>query len=398
MTRAELHTALSQYLYIEDFGMVDIILASILANSMRIGDPVWLTLIGPSSAGKSQLIRPLHLANPNLIHPVDDLTSNTLLSGTLGLEGSLLGRIGEMGILSMDDLTVLFSKNNEQRAEILSQFRMLYDGRFSKSSGARKEPIVWEGYLGMIAGSTPSIYRFFSEVADMGERFLSYRMRAIDTPKAVEFVDQHPYTAKEMNEQIADLFREYLKGIIVSTPKPPDLPSKIKDSIKVTAQNATLLRTPVHVDERSGLIDDFPVSEMPFRVQKQLTSIAQALYAIALNDNPDDNHLPNDLHKALDWTAYSLANDKRRSYFRAVVRLYDDGKEITSRNVSAYTGLHTEIVKRGLDQLTALNIISLKSEDQGTGKKVWDISNLPLAQMVRRIDPLDSIQIHEDFD
>lgn len=398
MTRNELHAQLRELLYIEDMGMVDILMATVVANSLQLGDPVWMTLIGPSSGGKSQIIRPFAGASPKFIHQLDDLTANTLISGTLGLEGSLLGRIGKHGMLSMDDLTVLFSKSPEERSAILSQFRMIYDGRYSKSSGNRKEAMDWRGHIGMIAGSTPSIYRYFSEVADMGERFLSYRMHTIDKHKAVQFVTSHRRTATNLNESIGEIFREYLTDLLQSLPQDPASLPKVHDTTQDTIQNvaehATLLRTPVHVDERTGLVDEFPEPEMPFRVMKQLSSMAQALQCMC---DDTTQPLPDDLTKALEWTAYSLANDKRRAYLRSLVALHDAGTKLTARNVSSATGLHTEIVRKGLDQLQALGIITLQNEEEN--KKEWELSNYGLVEIVRRLDRITiSDEEHDDFE
>jgi hypothetical protein len=386
MTLQEFHTELNKLMYIEDPNLVNVTLGSILANSLQVGDPVWLTIIGPSSGGKSQLIRPFAAAHPKYIHRLDDLTPNTLLSGTLGVDNSLLGQIGKAGIISMDDLTVLFSKNPEQRAEILSQFRMLYDGRFSKSSGNRKEPLLWEGYLGMITGSTPSIYRYFSEVADMGERFISYRMKKIDVHKAVEFVSQSGMTSKELNSRIAAVIGEFLPPLLhtMEGKSKPALSPETLQVIRDAAEHCTLLRTPIHIDERSGLVDEFPEPEMPFRVMKQLTYLATGLQAM----QPDPSApLTKEYHDALEWTAYSLANDKRRAYMSAVVGLEYQGKKITTRNVSAATGLHNDIVTRGMSQLQALGILTL-SHEEDANRREYTITNREMARFVHRLDPV----------
>ena len=380
MTLEQLHTELGKLLYIEDQGMVNIILASIVANSLRIGDPVWLTLIGPSSGGKSQIIRPFARAHPELIHRVDDLTPNTFISGSLGIANSLLGRIGKHAILSMDDLTVLFSKNVEARGEILSQFRMLYDGRFSKSSGNRKEDMLWEGYMGMISGATPSIYRYFAEVADMGERFVSYRMRDYDKHKALAFITANQHTAKNLDEQLSGILGDFIKPLIQDPLLAQHivLSDETKQIISHIAEHCTLLRTPVHIDERSGFVDEFPEPEMPFRVMKQLTYLAQGLQA--LNKGP----LTPELTKALEWVGWSLANDKRRAYIQAITILDYQGKRITAKNVSAITGLHRDVVKKGMDQFQALGIITLDGDD--TGEYVWRLSNRNLRDLSLRLD------------
>lgn len=381
MNLQDFHKELAKLLYIEDEGMFNIILASIVANSLKIGDPVWLTLIGPSSGGKSQFIRPFAKANPSLIHRVDDLTPNTFISGSLGLEHSMLGRIGEHGILSMDDLTVLFSKNSEARGEILSQFRMLYDGSFTKSSGSRKDVMAWNGYMGMISGSTPLIYRFFAEVADMGERFVNYRMKVINKKKAIEFITNNPYTAMELDMEITELIKAFLAPLMAGGHEQYlRLSDEVNTKIADVSDHCTLLRTAVHIDDRNGFVDEFPESEMPFRVMKQLKYLAQALQVM------NKGALTPDLLEAVEWTGWSLANDKRREYLKCCVALDRRSEKITARNISAMTGLHREVVKKGLDHLQSLKIISLYEEDVN-GEYRWKFTNQELKDLTMRIDP-----------
>jgi hypothetical protein len=381
MTYQELHAKLAELLYIEDKGMYDIIIASIIANSQQMGDPVWLTLIGPSSGGKSQIIRPFAKAAPDIIHRVDDMTANTLISGTRGLEGSLLGKIGDFGIISMDDLTVLFSKSPEERGAILSQFRMLYDGRFSKSSGGNKELAPWEGFCGMIAGSTPQIYRVFNDVADMGERFVIYRMRPFDKRKALQHINNNPVPTRELDVKLGEILKEYISGVMGGglDPEMLELDDWVEEEIAMYAEHCSFLRTSVHLDERSGLVDEFPEPEMPMRVMKQLIPLAKSLQVAQQAKLTKDSIIP------LLWVAYSLSNDKRRAYLRTVVGLDLYGKEISSRTVSAVTGLHSEITKKGLDQLQALNIIELSKEDGN--HKVWNLVHRGLRDVVMRVDP-----------
>jgi hypothetical protein len=392
MTLQELHHELSQLLYIEDQNMYNVLLASIVANSMKLGDPVWLTLIGPSSGGKSQIIRPFTKANPNLIYRLDDLTPNTFMSGTLGQEHSLLGRIGPHGILSMDDLTVLFSKNAEARGEILSQFRMIYDGRFSKSSGNRKDSLEWQGYMGMLSGSTPSIYRFFAEVADMGERFVSYRMKNFDKHKAVEFISNNTITAIDIDAAITDVLQRFLTPLISNQDnrQHATLSDETKLTIAEIAEHCTLLRTAVHTDDRTGFVDEFPEPEMPFRVMKQLTYIAQGLQVI--NQGP----LTPQLTQAVEWVGWSLANDKRRAYLKCIVQLDYQGKKITARNISALTGLHKDIVRKGMDQLQALEVVTLDRDDDN-GEYEWYLTHRGLKDVAMRLDPPDLMSTDPDI-
>lgn len=388
MTRQDLHAELSQVLYIEDFNMVDTVIASVLANSQKIGDPVWLTIIGASSAGKSQYIRPLAKSNPALFLQVDDLTSNTLISGN-GANDSLIFKVKDTGILTMDDLTVLQSKNAEDRNAILGQLRMIYDGRMTKATGKSKgEGITWSGHCGFIAGSTPSLYRFFAEAADMGERFINYRMKDLDEDKAVEFVMKSGLSSKQMDEKLKDIYGRYLSSLmpkIKNTQIPVD--TKTTDAIVNIAKAGTRLRTPVIIDEREYFVSEFVVPEMPFRVMKQLDNIAKAFMVMNYAETGSDV-LPDDMRTAIEWVGYSLADDKRRAYFKALIGLEYQGLPCTARNISAYTGLHHTAVERGMSILSAIGVVKMNEAKEGENQtKTWTVTDYRLKEIVKRIDP-----------
>ncbi len=388
MNRHDLHAELSQVLYIEDFNIVDTLLAASLANSQRIGDPVWLTLIGASSAGKSQYIRPLVKANNSLFIQIDDLTSNTLISGN-GESQSLLFKIKSQGIITMDDLTVLFSKNSEDRNAILSQFRMIYDGRMTKATGkSNGEGITWTGHVGMIAGSTPAIYRYLAEAADMGERFVNYRMKDIDEDKAVDFVLRTGLSSRQLDEKIADIYSRYFHDLMPAVQETNiPLDEKTQQAIVEIAKAGTKLRTPVVTDDREHFVSEFPVAEMPFRVMKQLTNLAKGFMVMHYTET-GGTELPDDLRNAIEWVGYSLADDKRRAYFKACIGLEYQGLKATARNISAYTGLHHTAVERGMSILSAIGVVKMNEAKEGENQtRTWEVTDYRLKDIVKRIDP-----------
>lgn len=396
MTRQELHAELSQVLYIEDTNLVDTMIASVLANSQKIGDPVWLTIIGPSSGGKSQYIRPLAKANPDLFLQIDDLTANTLISGN-GAAQSLLFKIKDAGIISMDDLTVLMSKNVEDRNAILGQLRMIYDGRMTKASGkSNGEGITWTGHAGFIAGSTPSIYKFFGEVADMGERFINYRMKGMDEDKAVEFVINSGLSSRDLDEKLKDIYARYFASLM---PKVKDvkipIDAETQQAIIDISKAGTRLRTPVVTDDREHFVSEFPISEMPFRVMKQLNNIAKAFMVMHFAET-GEKVLPTDLRTAIEWIGYSLADDKRRAYFNAVIGLNDQGLKATARNISAYTGLHHTAVERGMSVLSAIGVVKQNEDDGQKKAPAWEVADRRLYKIVKRIDPPKKVE-EEDY-
>jgi hypothetical protein len=373
MTRAEMHKAVSKLLYIEDYGMIDVTLASMVANKLKLGDPVWLLLIGASSGGKSQLLRPIALSDPDNTVRVDDLTENTLISGMNTKETSLLLQLGGRdakehdGTIMVSDLTVLFSKSTESRNAILSQLRMVYDGEMTKYFGNQK-PVTWRGHAGIIAGSTPSVYRHFAQVADMGERFIYYRMKEPDYVKANDFIINNAIPSRELDSKLSDIYSKYLKTVLRVCPTDKQLTTRTKKIIQDIALAGTRFRTPVHVDDRLKVVDEIPTREAPYRVTKQLNNLARALHAMHYVDTKEDE-LPDDLVAILKWCAYSLASDKRRSMYESVV--YMEHK--TLHNVSAYTGLHPDICARDLAELTAIGVIRLL-ETQTRETRRW-VSN-----------------------
>jgi len=382
MTHADFQQQLKELLYLEDMGQYDIILASIVANSLKLGDPVWLTLIGPSSGGKSQIIRPFAKSRGELIHRVDDMTANTFMSGTMAQEDSLLGRIGKHGIICMDDLTVLFSKNPEERQAILSQFRMVYDGRFSKSSGNKKEDLVWEGYMGMIAGSTPAIYRYLNEVADMGERFVIYRMKEFDTDKMLDHILGNQISSRDLDEALSAMLSEFIPLVLNDIDQDLlILDDWVEKEVKFFARQCALMRTPVHIDQYRQMVDEFPQPEVPSRVMNQLLPLAQALQVVI------GKKLDEETIKPILWVAYSLSNDKRRAFLRAVVGLEYYQKQINDKSISAVVGLNSEIVRAGMSQLQALKIIGLSDENVGTN--TYKLLMSDLKKVVMRLDPPD---------
>lgn len=390
MTHSDFHTQLAELLYIEDHGMYDILLSSIVANSLKLGDPVWLTLIGASSAGKSQVIRPFAKSRPAFIHRVDDMTTNTFISATRGTEDSLLGHIGNHGIICMDDLTVLFSKNLEDRSAILSQFRMLYDGRFAKESGGNKILEPWEGYLGMISGSTPQIYRVLNEVADMGERFVIYRMKKFDTDKMLDHILDNPLSSRDLDTALAEMLTGFVTEILSDIdPALLELDDWVEKEIKFYARQCAMVRTPVHIDQFRQLVDEFPEPEVPSRVMKQLLPLAKAMQVVT------GKKLTSETIEPVLWVAYSLSNDKRREFLRAVVGLEYHKKQINDKSISAVVGLNSEIVKAGMSQLQALKIIGLS--DENVGNNSYELMSTELAKVVMRLDPPDDMSNIRDL-
>lgn len=392
----ELKQEIEKYQYFEDTNIIDASLASIISTRMKLGDPIWMVIIGPSSGGKSQILRPLSLTDSKFLHRIDDLTENTFLSGmALGKgkgDSSLLLRIGSHGMIVMSDLTVLFSKAKEARATILSQFRMIYDGEMTKFSGTKDRPITWKGALGILAGSTPSIYHHFEEVADMGERFIYYRMKDYNQERATRLAMERKVYGKELDDTLSAHYADYIKDVIVSNQNTHvELSEKTRERILAIACFAERIRTTSHTTFREGIIDRIPSAAMPMRVALQLTSIAKGLAMIRAHEDGFTELNDKDL-SIIDHCGWSLANDEKRACLKVLAGIAYSVFATTS-NVADRIGLNTSVVRNILQNLASVGVLDRRGEE---GTLAWRIKHQGDWNIIRRIEGLDEIDEIEE--
>lgn len=382
-----LQQQVAEYIYSEDDGMTRIALASIIATKLKLGDPIWMLLIGPSSGGKSQVLRPLSLIDKKFIHRIDDLTENTLLSGgnaAGGGEVSLLNRIGPMGIIVISDFTVIFSKSVETRAAILGQLRMVYDGEMTKYSGNRVKPITWKGYMGIMAGSTPSIYAKFEEVADMGERFIYYRMKPYNVEKATRRSLNRKIFGKELDEVLSEIYKEYVTECLDASGDVPPLSIEVYERIIQISMFAAMLRTPTHYNPYIRAIDKIPVPEMPMRVALQLQNLARGLSVMNFYDSESYDLTEKDIQD-IEWCAYSLASEERRACLRVLTTVEYD-TYVQGQTVADKIGLDTNITRTNLQHLAAIGIVVRHGSD---GSLMWAIKDQETWKTVRRLEEIE---------
>lgn len=387
MKLPEIKKEIQKYQYFEDTSIIDLVLASIISNRLKIGDPVWLAIIGASSGGKSQILRPMALTDEKFIHRVDDLTENTFLSAKAGdSKNSLLHRIGTRGIIAISDLTVLFSKNSESRNAILSQFRMIYDGEMTKMSGNDTKGNTWKGNLGVISGGTPTLYEKFEEVADMGERFIYYRMKEYDPEKATNIALNRKMYGKDLDEKLAKLYGDYIVEVVAKCANEEldlELDKATKDRIIEVALLAERIRTVAKKDWRGEVIVKIPVPAMPMRIALQLSNIAKGLMAIKFYETGKTKLGEEELH-ILDWCAYSLANEEKRSCLDVIAK-HDFGLTVRTTTIADVVGLDTDVVRNVLQNLSAVGILKRTGDNNSL---TWSFTKESDWKVLRRISDI----------
>ena len=142
-----LRAALTEYLYLDDDPcVVDVVLATVVANMESAGDPLWLLLVGPPGTAKTELVQ-LFRTVPECGW-LSELTENTLLSGlqrptkggrsVTAREYSLLfrwtdpklrGNKAPIRVMLIQDVTGLVTARREKRDAIFGQLRQRSEER-----------------------------------------------------------------------------------------------------------------------------------------------------------------------------------------------------------------------------------------------------------------------------
>jgi predicted transcriptional regulator len=322
------------------------------------------------------------------MHMLDDLTENTFLSamkGKTGEELSLLNRIGPRGMIVISDLTGIFSKPSEARAAILSQLRMIYDGEMTKHSGSKGKPISWKGQLGIIAGSTPSIYKKFEEVAMMGERFMYYRLKDYGAENAGKIALNRVGGVDNTNKELAELYDKYLKEVVLYTMSKSELvlSDVVKEHLIQTAMLAERIRTVAGFDWKNEVIINIPIPAMPMRTALQLAVLAKSLLAMKRHETKDDGvDLGQEEFDIIDWCAYSLANEEKRACLRVLATL-GDSLYTSTASVSDVIGLPTHVTRSILQVLAAVKVVDRSGNGDGL---TWRIANRKDKNFIRRVE------------
>lgn len=393
MTLRELKNNIQQYQYLEDTNIIDVVLASILSARLSLGSPIFLVIIGASSGGKTQILKPLAMTDEKFIHSVDDLTPNTFLSGAnigKGKDPSLLSRIGQKGIIVISDLTLLFSKEKVVCNEILGSLRTIHDGYYKKYVGNKPEPLFWKGQITILAGGTPALYTNLEESSVMGERFLYYRMKDYDPMKAMNIAMSRTIYGQELNQALSNFYTNYLKEVMQyhAENEIKDLPDAIIERIKKIATLTERIRTTSHVDWQRNM-DKLPVPALPMRLGQEMLSIAKGLSIMRQSEGQEIG--PED-YKIIDWCGYSLANEEKRACLRVLAKL-EYNKWIKTALVADLVGLDNTIIHILLQNLSAIGVL----KRQGGGVEMnWKIANKEDWELIREIEGIKTEEPGED--
>src|ERR1051325_4619002 len=288
---APIFKVIDKYYYGVDHQAVRIVCGVAESHWILNGDPSWLFIQGPPSSGKTAISIVAGKAIKS-IKSIDDLTSNTFLSGFYGHDApGILESLGEPdnpqvkvgkdwythanGLLTWADWTVILATAQAERDAIYGQRRRIYDGELAKNTGTgiRKS---WKGKITILAAVTDAIEHEQHARASMGDRFMTVRWPRADWMAAKMALDQQgqeEMIKSQLHAVCENLFK--VGGGI----QLPVLTDAQKTILACMADLTAWCRTPV-LRKGMGELAFRPSIEGPPRICKNITNMAKGIATI----------------------------------------------------------------------------------------------------------------------
>jgi len=374
----------SKYFVIKDPWVVEMVLATMIGNQIIERDPLWTIIVGPSSGGKTTLLAPC-VGIPRTYF-IDDLTEKTLLSGfkLKGKEMSLLKQIGS-GMMIFSDFTSILAKNPISRGEILTQLKLVYDGKITKYTGTGGIP--WEGKIGTLCASTPDIYTALENSRSMGERFLYYWFEQPTNAEIMAKQATNALSSKEITDIMSELYGSYYEGVkkFASEELPPlHMTNEQKAKVHAAAQFCVNGKATIHTDFKTGRPDAIPNIAGVGRDSKIFDTLLHTLQLMHQYEHGDRSMwVTDDMVRIVEKCAYSSINRERRKILEVLVN-HVGPMTASEIGASEGLGLEKESVQKYLAPLTAVGILKKTT----TGAHKWRVVDPDIIDFILRVSKI----------
>lgn len=371
---SDIRKEFEKFIIIKDKWILDMVMATMIANTSIQRDPLWLMIVGVSSGGKSTFIAPCD-GVPTLRF-VDDITEKTFLSGfkIKGQDQSLLKQMGS-GILAFSDFTSILSKNPMSKGEILTQMKLIYDGVLTKSTGTGT--LQWKGKMGFIGGATPDVYQHMEAGRSMGERFLYYWLEQPTDEEISKKQGEVALSSKAIADNMKPLYKEYVENIRAWIDKhgmpPLRLTQEQKQSVRYYAMFCVNGKATVHLDYKTGKPDAIPNKAGVGRDYKAFETLLHTLQVMrAYETNDWDTGVTEDHINLVKKIAYSSINRERRKILEI---LCSEESAMTASEIGAIKGLGLpkDSIDKHIIPLHAIGLVEKEVYKNGSKWKVTDI-------------------------
>jgi hypothetical protein len=353
MTLSDVHATFQEHLYLPDPGVIDVSFATYVANCLP-GDPAWVELIGPSSAGKTEPA--MAMRRLDKVRIVSSMTEAALLSGTAKKErskdakGGLLKEIGEFGMLICKDFTSILAMRHEQRSVLLGHLRDIYDGHMDRKVGTDGgQTLTWEGKLGFLAVCTDAIDSHHAVMAAMGHRFLFYRLptngradRHAQAKKALQSRGRET----EMRRELSETVEKFFAGLQI----PQDMPvlTDSDENFLITLSDfTTQCRSAVERDGYRREIELIHSMEAPARLAKALAHLHEGFRLIGVPTS-----------RAKQLLAKIALDSVPKIRVLLIDQLARTAPPTQTKALASAIGYPTETARRALEDLAAQQVVT----------------------------------------
>jgi hypothetical protein len=365
MKLATVVTTFQKWLHLPDPTALLGVLGTVAANLLP-GDPVWLLIVGPPGGGKTELLQPL-AGLPN-VHMTSTLTEASLLSATptrdkaRDASGGLLRNVGKFGTLLCKDFTSVLSMNRDGRACVLAALREISDGSWTRHVGVDGgRTLHWEGKLGLIGACTSVIDQHHSVISAMGERFVMFRLPAIDEEILAKRALGHEGRETEMRAELARAVR----GLFVdlSLTGVPMLDDTERNRLIALATLTVRSRSAVERDGHTREVELIPESEAPGRLALALSRLLAGITVIGA--------LRADAWRVVAKVSLDCIPALR---LRVIQMLAGTESAVETITVATAVRYPTQTARRALEDLTAHGVVRRVSGGRGRAD-TWRLSD-----------------------
>jgi hypothetical protein len=355
----------AEWLYLPDKGPLEAVLAAVAANRIEAFDPCWLLVVGPSGVGKTETVAAI--TGLSDVYSAATLTEAALLSGTpqrdkaKSAKGGLLREIGEFGILTLKDFGSVLSMHHDARAGALAALREIYDGSWTRLVGTDGgRALHWQGKVGLVAGATPTIDTHHAALAQLGERFVFYRLDVGKADQQARRSLRHQGREREMR----DALREAVRGLFatIDLERVPALSKADEDRLVALTVLVARARSAVVRDPYRREIELIPDAEAPGRLVGALGRLLTGLRIVGVDET--------EAWRVIRKVGLDSMPAARR---QALELLVAQGEKLTTTDVAVELGLPTPSTHRVLEDLTAHTVLTRVSQGQGKAD-LWQIS------------------------
>lgn len=395
---------IQEYIHLPDPSPFYIALSTVAAN-MIPGHPVWLMLVGPGGAGKTQAI--MAVTQVKGVHLEGALESKAaLMSGVSkkerakGATGGLLFEVGQRGVLALKDFTNTLSQSQKELGEVVGALRDVHDGEYLRQLGTDGgHRFVWTGSIGFLGACTSKIDSHSMSIGELGQRWMFYRYGETDgyheSWKALSLSDRGMAArliqklVKEFFDAVCLEFSCYepcrklandAKHTCKEGPAHRPLTDQEKSKFISWATIASRCRSIVPREERTYERVSTPDIEPPMRLSEGLGQLYLGMEAIGLTEP--------ERWKLIEKVAWDSITPRGRG--RVMRRLFEVGSiegwhraVLTIGECEALLNVGTSAARRVIEDLQALDVLAKwdskvgrSGHPAGSGLTEWSIEEM----------------------